>query len=200
MIASVTGTRTVAGLDWVVLEVGGIGVKLLVTPGTVSELLAGHSEQPVTLHTVLIVREDSLTLYGFHAVAERETFEILLSVSGIGPRTALAALSVLTPAELAQATESEDLTTLQRIPGVGKKSAQRILLELTGKLGALSSSGETPAAPSHNHVRSEVEAALEQLGWTKAVAAKTVEGLQEEHRDASSLLRAALLSLGNNRG
>lgn len=213
MIASVTGRLASTGLDWVVVEVGGIGMRLSVTPGTVSDLVSrsrsssdsgsgsSSGSEPVCLSTSLIVREDALTLYGFGSDRERETFEVLLSVSGIGPRIALAALSVLSPEELSEAISSEDLAVLQRIPGIGKKSAQRMVLEIGGKLSSFAAAGSvSEAAPSPSAHREEVEAALEQLGWTKAIAAKTLDQLEGDFTDASSLLRAALMRLGNSRG
>lgn len=201
MIASVTGHLASAGLDWVVVEVGGIGVKLSVPPSTVNELASRGRSEKISLATTLIVREDALMLYGFSTARERDTFEVLLSVSGIGPRIALAALSVLSPEELATAAATQNLAMLQRVPGVGKKSAQRMVLEIGGKLSsfeATAGAGRTTVSPATHRV--EVEAALEQLGWTRAVAARTLDALEEDFTDASSLLRAALMQLGSTRG
>lgn len=198
MIASVSGRMAASGLDWVVVEVGGVGLRLLVPPNTVSDLVTRPKSEPVSLATTMVVREDSLTLYGFDTELERNTFDVLLSVTGIGPRTALAALSVLSPRELSAAVAAQDLTSLQKIPGVGKKSAQRLVLEIGGKLTAFD--GEDAAeSPVKNDCRGEVSGALEQLGWTKPLIEKTLDDLGGEYSDASSLLRAALVRLGSSR-
>lgn len=196
LIASVRGKLLQNGLDWVVVDMSGFGMKLFVPPSNVGTL--GKPGTEVSLSTYLVVREDALTLYGFATALERDTFEILLGVSGIGPRTALAALSVLTPAELSEAVEASDLTTLQRVPGVGKKSAQRMVLELGGKL-TVTDDTESSTVPG-SALRAEVGAALEQLGWSKAVSERTLAKLDGEYADASELLRAALLELGTGRG
>ena len=193
MIASVRGVVLETGLDWVVVEVGGVGMRLFVPPSTISEIVTGPEE--VNLSTHLAVRDDALTLYGFTSGTDRDTFETLLGVSGIGPRTALATLSVLTPAELREAIEEADLSTLQRVPGIGKKSAQRMVLELGGKLAA----PQEQTKPGQAFAE-EVSAALEQLGWSKSVADRTLEKLGDQYVDASSLLRAALQQLGGGRG
>lgn len=196
MIASITGPLAQSGLDWVVVTVGGLGIKLDVPPNVASTLVTAPPGEPVTLATTLIVREDSLTLYGFGSTEERDTFDVLLTVSGIGPRTALAALSVLSPSQLADAIHGSDLKSLQRVPGIGKKSAQRLVLELTGKLHAPTPTGAADPTPSTHAARDEVEAALEQLGWSKAVAERTLDQLPESTSNPSDLLRAALLQLG----
>lgn len=194
MIATVRGQLLGSGLDWVVLDINGVGFRVSVPPSLLGKLPAVHAE--MELSTYLVVRDDALTLYGFETAADRDTFEILLGVTGIGPRTALASLSVFTAAELRDAIDAADLTALQRIPGVGKKSAQRMLLELSGKLTGLQ--GEAGAAGS-SQVRDEVGAALEQLGWTKAAATKALDQVGAEHEDAPGMLRAALLVLGAHR-
>ncbi len=197
MIATVRGSLLQTGLDWVIVDVSGVGYKLFVPPSTISELKSGDTE--VTLSTHLAVRDDAMVLYGFVHSGQRDTFETLLSVSGIGPRTALAALSVLSPAELRDAVEASDLATLQRVPGIGKKSAQRMVLELGGKLAAPEDS-DVAAGSTQLGYQKEVAAALEQLGWSRAAAEKTIAKLGKEHEDASSLLRAALLELGRSGG
>lgn len=127
-----------------------------------------------------------------------------MSVSGIGPKIALAALAVLRPDDLRRAVRDQDLATLQRIPGVGKKSAQRMALEIGDKLGtpaALPGAEATPApAPSEDTVASEVSAALVGLGWSEAQATKAIEKLAGSGLGASDMLRAALVSLGGGRG
>lgn len=197
MIAQLRGSVEEIGLDTVTVLVGGIGWRVLVTPATAQTLVRGEE---TCLHTSLVVREDSLTLFGFRSGDERDVFERLQTVSGIGPRIALAALAVLSPDDLRSAVSHGDLAALQRIPGVGRKSAQRMVLEIGDKLGAAASlPGEAEPAPG-GAVEEEVRAALVQLGWTEALAERTVSGLAGRGLGASDLLRAALVELGGSRG
>lgn len=197
MIAQLRGRVEEISLDALVLLVGGVGYRVLVTPATAQEARCGDD---VTLHTTLVVREDSLTLFGFRTGDERDVFERLQTVSGIGPRTALAALSVLGPEDLRAALAHQDLAVLQRIPGVGKKSAQRMVLDLGDKLG-LPTGSDAGARPAvEGEAETEVRAALVQLGWTEALAQHTVDALGGQGLGASDLLRAALLKLGGSRG
>jgi len=181
--------------------VGGIGFRVHVTPAFAQG--SAHDEE-ITVYTSMIVREDSMTLYGFESCDERDVFTTLMSVSGIGPKIALAALAVLRPDDLRRAVRDQDLATLQRIPGVGKKSAQRMALEIGDKLGtpaALPGAEATPApVPSEDTVASEVSAALVGLGWSEAQATKAIEKLAGSGLGASDMLRAALVSLGGGRG
>ncbi|MCD4557382.1 Holliday junction branch migration protein RuvA [Schaalia sp. lx-100] len=198
MIAQLAGTVTYAGIDEVILLVGGIGWRVVVAPPFAQEL---HVGLDATIHTSMVVREDSMTLYGFRDTDERIIFEKLQSVSGIGPRTALAALTVLSPDDLRRAVSSGDTATLQKIPGVGKKSAQRMLLEIGDKLGTVAALPEgaiSETAPTEDEM--QVRAALVQLGWSESVAAQTVEKFAGHGMSVSDMLRAALLSLGGNRG
>src|SRR5690349_2940372 len=136
VIASLRGRVASVRLDSVVLEVGGVGLLVQATPGTLAELRPGQEAQ---LSTSMVVREDALTLFGFADADERDVFETVQTVSGIGPRLALAMLAVHTPEGLRAAVASQDLTALMRVPGIGRKGAQRIVLELTDRLGAPSS-------------------------------------------------------------
>ena len=201
MIALLRGVVESIGLDQVVVSAGGVGFGVRVTPAHAQSLTRGDE---AVVHTAMVVREDSLTLYGFASADERDVFTKLLSVSGIGPKIALAALAVLRPDDLRRAVRDQDLATLQRIPGVGKKSAQRMALEIGDKLGtpaALPGVDAAPApAPSEDAVASEVSAALVGLGWSEAQAAKAIEKLAGSGLGASDMLRAALVSLGGGRG
>ncbi len=191
MIWSICGPVQATGLDWVVIVTGGVGLKAIVPPDTVNQIIAGNSSE-VSLYTEMVVREDSMTLYGFLDSDSRETFKILMGVSGIGPRTALAAMSVFTPEKLREAVNSSDEASLTKIPGVGKKSAQRMLLELGGKLPK----PEVPGADGpRSSMRSDVEDALSQLGWTKAQVTNILDQVGEEYEDAGSMIRAALQAL-----
>ena len=201
MISILRGAVASVGLDHVDVVVGGIGFRVHVTPAFAQ---AAPRDEEITVYTSMIVREDSMTLYGFESADERDVFTRLMSVSGIGPKIALAALAVLRPDDLRRAVRDQDLATLQRIPGVGKKSAQRMALEIGDKLGspaALPGAEPTAApAPSQDAVAAEVSAALVGLGWSEAQAAKAIENLAGSGLGASDMLRAALVSLGGGRG
>lgn len=199
MISILRGAVASVGLDHVDVVVGGIGFRVHVTPAFAQ---AAPRDEEITVYTSMIVREDSMTLYGFESADERDVFTRLMSVSGIGPKIALAALAVLHPDELRRAVRDQDLVALQRIPGVGKKSAQRMALEIGDKLGTPASLPEAaPApAPSQDAVATEVSAALVGLGWSEAQAAKAIEKLAGSGLGASDMLRAALVALGGGRG
>lgn len=198
MIASVTGEVTVAGADRVVIDVGGIGLSLLCTPQTAMAARVGSRS---TFATVLVVREDSLTLYGFDDADARDTFEAVQTVSGIGPRIALALLATLTPDELRRAVSSGDHATITKVPGIGAKGAQRIVLELAGRLGA--PNGTPAVAGTRGDWREGVCAGLESLGWSRKDAERAVAVIAERDDlglDSSSppmgvLLKAALQAL-----
>ena len=132
MIAHLRGTVAGVAPDGAVIEVGGVGMRVQCTPGTLATLRPGEQAQ---VATALVVREDSLTLYGFRSDDERNVFELLQTASGVGPRLALAMLAVHTPDALRRAVTAEDLDTLIMVPGIGKKGAQRIVLELKDRLG-----------------------------------------------------------------
>lgn len=205
MIASIRGTVTALGLDHVVLDTGGVGVYLPCPPRVLADLRVGDT---ASLATVLVVREDSLTLYGFTAADERELFEVLLGVSGIGPRLAMAMLAVLTPDEVRTAVATDDLATLTRVPGIGRKGAQRLVLELKDRLGPAVSTppasvgGTAPAASAP--WAEQVSAALVSLGWGAREAAAALEAVAphasemietQGSPDVAALLRTALRSL-----
>ena len=196
MISRVLGTVAQVGVDDVVVVYGGLGFKVFIVPPLASEL---HKGDEVELYTHLIVREDALTLYGFKTEEERKVFEILMSVTGIGPRIGLAALSVFSPNDLRRAVADQDAATLARIPGVGKKVASRMLVELGDKLGLPAQLPEA-SAPSIGVVEAEVKAALIGLGWNEAKAESVLSDLGGNGLNASDLLRAALMKLGGANG
>ncbi len=207
MIASLTGTVAHVTLDRAVVDVGGVGYLVHATPATLSSLRVG---QEVRLHTTLVVREDSMTVYAFADADEREVFETAQSVSGVGPRIALAMLAVLTPDALRRAIAAEDTAALRRVPGVGAKSAQRIVLELSGKLGVPGgepgNGGAAPAAPTDQDRRDQVVEALVGLGWTAKAAEDAVGKVLAEagtdvltEAEVATTLRAALRMLGGHR-
>ena len=200
MIASVRGEVLRAGLDHVVVEVGGIGLLVKTTPGTATSLRRGQSAQ---LATSLVVREDSLTLYGFAEDSERELFDTVQTVSGVGPRLALAMLAVHPPDALRLALGSGDVAALTKVPGIGKKSAERLVLELRDKVGPVEgASGSTATAatpPVGPAWRDQVHGALLGLGWSAKQASDAtavVEGSLGPSPDVSEALRAALRELG----
>ena len=195
MISRVLGTVAQVGVDDVVVVYGGLGFKVFIVPPLASEL---HKGDEIELYTHLIVREDALTLYGFKTEEERKVFEILMSVTGIGPRIGLAALSVFSPNDLRRAVVDQD-ATLSRIPGVGKKVASRMLVELGDKLGLPAQLPEA-SAPSAGVVEAEVKAALIGLGWNETKAESVLSELGGNGLNASDLLRAALMKLGGANG
>ncbi len=204
MIASVTGTVQAVRLDAAVVEVGGIGMLVQATPTALAGLRTGHR---ATLHTSLVVREDSLTLYGFTDADEREVFEVLQTVSGVGPRLALSMLAVHSPDGLRRAVAEEDLAALQRVPGIGRKRAQRIVLELGDRLGVPAPAPGVPTAvPLTGEHREQVVEALVGLGWQARTAQEAVTTVLEGSAEpvgageVAGLLRAALRTLGGARG
>lgn len=200
MIAHLRGTVAAIGGTWVVLDLSGFGLKALCTPGTAASVRVG---EPATLHTSLVVRDDALTLYGFTDADERDAFELVQSASGIGPRIAQAVVSVLPPDELRSAIASENLVALMKVPGIGRKGAQRMVLELKDKvntLGAVPDLGPRASAPGPLDWREQVASGLESLGWSARDAAAAVERvapLAEEKPGVGigELMRAALRSM-----
>ena len=197
MIASVRGVVLSAGLDAAVIEVGGVGLLLHTTAATAASLRPGAQ---AVLATTLIVREESLTLYGFADEDERAVFDLVLTVSGVGPRIALAMLAVHTPDGLRRAVSSADLAALTKVPGIGKKGAERIVLELRDKIGMPSGVASSAASrPDPADWTAQVREALVGLGWSSRQADDTVEAIRPEAgdgSDVSALLRAALRELG----
>lgn len=201
MIAALRGEVLSIGLDHAVIDCAGVGYKFLATPPTLGSLQRG--EQASVL-TTLVVKEDSMTLYGFRDTADREMFHTLQGVSGLGPKLALAALSVMGASELAQAISSGDSKTLQSIPGVGKRMAERLALELKDKVAGFAPAPAQSAreqATASGPVVEEVTEALLGLGFTEKAARPVVAAMAAENPDAenSTLLRAALAQLGKKK-
>jgi holliday junction DNA helicase RuvA len=200
MISSVRGEVLEIGLDHAVVEVGGVGLAVQATPGTLARLRRG---EPGRLATALVVREDSLTLFGFADNEERELFGLLQTVSGIGPRIALATLAVLTPDALRRALVDADLATLTRVPGIGRQGAERLALELRDKVVAPAATPATlPVGNGGNPRRDQVVEALVGLGFAAKPAESSVDAVLalDTDADASALLRAALTRLGGKGG
>jgi holliday junction DNA helicase RuvA len=198
MIASIRGRVLSVGLDHAVVEVGGVGFAVQATPSTLATLRRGEE---ATLATSLVVREDSLTLFGFADAEARELFRLLQTVSGIGPRLALAALAVLEPAQLRTALADSNIATLTQVPGIGRKGAERLIIELRDKVTALpATAGAQPGGTGHG-VRSSVIEALVGLGFAAKQAEQAVDGVLRENggSDTSGVLRKALTTLGSKR-
>ncbi len=205
MIAHVRGTVAAVAPDGAVIEVGGVGMRVQCTPGTLATLRPG---EPAQVATSLVVREDSLTLYGFGSDDERNVFELLQTASGVGPRLALAMLAVHSPDALRRAVSTEDLGALTMVPGIGKKGAERIVLELRDRLGppGESAAGALPGARPQRvpQWRDQVQSGLVNLGWPIRDADQAIAALEEdgtisaangEPVDVAMVLRAALRKL-----
>jgi Holliday junction DNA helicase RuvA len=198
VIASVAGTVMALQTDGVVVRVGGVGLAVQTTPGTRARLRVGDE---AVLSTSLVVREDSLTLYGFADDAERELFELLQTASGVGPRLAQAVLTVHTPETVRRALLTEDLAALTLVPGIGRKGAQRMVLELKDKVIGTSTAAPVPMQPGWRDTLSQ---ALVGLGFPSSAADDAVVRLAQSHPDAADadvpeLLREGLAMLGRAR-
>jgi Holliday junction DNA helicase RuvA len=204
MISLLSGTVRSIHSDRLVVEVGGFGLNVLVTPSTTTQVTLGSQVQ---LFTSLVVREDSLTLFGFVNEESRSLFELVQTVSGIGPKVALSILGALTPEDLGRAISQEDIGAIEKVPGIGRKGAQRMILELKGKLSDLSNSqqykGHQPAW------REQLASALVSLGFSPkesdGAISEVVSQLQADGVDAagvelSELLKRTLASGKSSRG
>jgi Holliday junction DNA helicase RuvA len=193
MIAQLTGTIRHLTTEKLVLEVGGVGYAVSITPRTSMQITMGSV---VTLSTTLVVREDSMTLFGFLDSHDRDIYETLQTVSGIGPKVALAITGALTPSDLAQAIASEDIAAIEKVPGIGRKGAQRLILELKGKLVI---DVDVPRVAAHSAVRDQLLAALTGLGFSAkesdTAINNTLAALAENGEDPSGYDVAALLKL-----
>jgi Holliday junction DNA helicase RuvA len=204
MISTLSGTIRSLSQDKLVIEVGGVGLSVLINPPTSMGLTLGAQ---TTLYTSLVVREDSLTLFGFLSEEVRNLFELVQTVSGVGPKVALSIMGALTPEDLARAISQEDTSAIERVPGIGKKGAQRMILELKGKLSDLSS-----GATYKGHQppwREQLLSALVSLGFSPkesdSAIRYVVNDLQGNDQDPaamqlSELLKLALASGKSSRG
>lgn len=199
MISSVRGTAVHVDVDAVVVEVGGVGLYVAVTPQVARTT---HVGEPVTLHTTLIVREDALSLFGFESREELEVFGHLLSVTGVGPKSALGVLATLTVPQIADAVAADDDAPFRRVSGIGPKTAKLIVVQLAGKIAVTrpsGTSGRDAAAPAA--IPAQVVQALVGLGWSERVAAEAVETVgadaaESDRASVPALLRLTLAALG----
>ncbi|MEU1980389.1 Holliday junction branch migration protein RuvA [Nocardia sp. NPDC019395] len=194
MIASLRGEVVELALDHVVLEAAGVGYQLNATPATLAGLTRGEQAR---LYTALIVREDSMTLFGFADTEARDLFGLLQTVSGVGPRLAMAVLAVLEPESLRKALAAGDIAALTRVPGIGKRGAERMVVELRDKVNLVPVPAGAPGAPVaavRTPVRDQVVEALTGLGFPLKQAEPTVDAVLTEQpgADNSTALRAAL--------
>ena len=195
MIAFVRGQVAAVGPASAVLEVGGVGLELHCTPDTLANLRIGSE---ATLPSSMVVREDSLTLFGFADEDEKQMFELVQTASGVGPKLAQAMLAVHRPEALRRAVSSDDVKTLTTVPGIGQKGAQRIILELKDRLGGPVSSAPGATVAASEPWRDQVRQGLVGLGWSAKDADSAVEAVSDqvgERPDVPALLRAALRSL-----
>ena len=200
MIATLTGEIKSISLDRAIIEVGGVGLSVNLTASAATHLNLGTI---VTFHTSLVVREESLTLYGFLTAESKQLFEQVQTVSGIGPKVALAILGALTPQDLAAAIATENIAAIERVPGIGRKGAQRLILELKGKLSDLS---EGTRVTSHQPAwREQLTSALISLGFAPKDSDRSIttivnelqsDGIEPADLELSELLKRALQSGG----
>jgi Holliday junction DNA helicase RuvA len=206
MIAHLDGTVAAVAPDGAVIDVGGVGLLVQCTPATLAGLRVGERAR---VATSLIVREDALTLFGFASDDERSTFELVQTASGVGPRLALAMLATLSPDALRRAVATEDLAALIAVPGIGRKGAQRIVLELAGRLGEplglpSAAGGAASASARLAPWREQVQAGLISLGWQAREADQAITVIEPElggdggDVDVAAALRAALRVLGRS--
>ncbi len=204
MISTLTGTIRSLASDKLIIEVGGVGLSVLINAQTSNAVTLGSSS---TLYTSLVVREDSLTLFGFLTEEVRSLFELVQTVSGIGPKVALSIMGALSPEDLARAISKEDTSVIERVPGIGKKGAQRMILELKGKVsdlsGAKTYSGHQPPW------REQLTSALVSLGFSAKESDNAIsnvvnslhnDGQDPAKEDLSELLKLALASGKSSRG
>ena len=199
MISSVRGTAVHVDADAVVVEVGGVGLHVAVTPQIARTTPLG---EPITLHTTLIVREDALSLFGFETREELAVFGLLLGVTGVGPKSALGVLATLTVPQIADAVAGDDDAPFRRVSGIGPKTAKLIVVQLAGKIAVTRPAGTngTDAAASAA-IPAQVVQALVGLGWSERVAVEAVDTVAADAPEADrssvpALLRLTLSALG----
>lgn len=204
MISLLTGTIRSLTSDRAVVEVGGVGLSVVVSPSMSAQITLGSQQQ---FFTSLVVREDSLTLYGFLSDEARGLFELVQTVSGIGPKVAMSIVGAMSPEDLARAISQEEISVIEKVPGIGRKGAQRLILELKGKLSDLSNNKTYRA---HQPAwREKLVSGLTSLGFspkeadgaiTEVVANLSAEGVDASTVDLSELLKMALASGKSSRG
>jgi Holliday junction DNA helicase RuvA len=200
MLYSLNGKLTATDVNFIVVECGGVGFKCFTTLNTVREI--GRLGDTVTVYTHLAVREDALDLYGFASLTELDAFKLLITVSGIGPKAAAAILSELTPDRLAICIASGDVKAITAAQGIGKKTAERVVLELKDKMGGISLDGVAQAVSSASSVSDSSDAAeavqaLVALGFSQSDAAVAV-GAMDKSLSVDEMIRLGLKQLSRN--
>lgn len=201
MFAYIKGVFEEKGNNYVVIDVGGIGYKIFMSNIAMAGL--GEIGNVVKVHTYYYVREDNISLYGFATKEELKMFELLISVSGVGAKSAISMLSAISPSDFAMAIISDDVNSLKKVPGVGAKTAQRIILELKDKLknGEIAESSNeevTTTFVSKSDETDEAIAALQILGYTKKDIEKVLAGLDLSGKTTQDIIKEGLKYLSNN--
>jgi holliday junction DNA helicase RuvA len=197
MIAFLTGRVVGKSPTHALIEVYGVGYQLAMSSSSLYAL--PPDGDTVTVHTYLYVREDELSLFGFESLAEKKAFELLITVSGVGPKVALAALSTLSPDDLAAAVAAEDVAMISSVPGIGAKTAQRIILDLKDKLGTGLDRAAAPRSGAAATASAEATDALLGMGFSAAEAAAALKGYDGAAGNPQALLKYALQRLGSGR-
>ena len=199
MFAYIKGILEQKSNNYVVIDVGGIGYKIFMATKAIEAL--GEIGEIVKVHTHYYVREDNISLYGFNTNEELRMFELLLQVSGIGAKSAIAMLSEISPSSFALAVISDDISQLVKIPGIGKKTAARIVLELKDKLKteeAITQTEEVKLSISNEEETSEAIAALQVLGYTKREIEKALENVDTKNLQLEEIIKQGLKNLARN--
>ena len=199
MFAYIKGSLEQKSNNYVVIDVGGIGYKIFMATKAIETL--GEIGEIVKVHTHYYVREDNISLYGFNTNEELRMFELLLQVSGIGAKSAIAMLSEISPSSFALAVISDDISQLVKIPGIGKKTAARIVLELKDKLKteeAITKTEEVKLSITNEEETSEAIAALQVLGYTKREIEKALENVDTKNLQLEEIIKQGLKNLARN--
>ena len=199
MFAYIKGSLEQKSNNYVVIDVGGIGYKIFMATKAIETL--GEIGKVVKVHTHYYVREDNISLYGFNTIEELRMFELLLQVSGIGAKSAIAMLSEISPSSFALAVISDDISQLVKIPGIGKKTAARIVLELKDKLKteeAITKTEEVKLSITNEEETSEAIAALQVLGYTKREIEKALENVDTKNLQLEEIIKQGLKNLARN--
>jgi Holliday junction DNA helicase RuvA len=196
MIGRIEGQLIEVNDNVVLVTVGGVGYELEITSSALAALPG--REQSIVFYTHFVVREDAQQLYGFASRGERDLFRELIRISGVGPKLALSVISAVSLAQLVAAVQARDVALLTRIPGVGRKTAERLLIELSGRLPAAAVAASPATARSDPGAAAEAEGALIALGYRPAEAARTIELFRDQGLSAEALVRAALKQLARS--
>ena len=207
MIGRLTGLVIESAPGQLLLDVGGVGYEIEISLTTYDHILETQgletprleTKRPVTVHTHLVVRDDAHLLYGFASIGEREMFRTLIKVNGVGPRMALGILSGLDSASFARAVIGNDVKALTALPGVGKKTAERLIIEMRDKVDSFDVSGSDNPSTMTINVIEDAESALIGLGYRPQEAARAVSGVSDPAEDVESLIRQALKLLMQSR-